>query len=97
MEARIAYLKTLLDQAEVVDSTGSQEVDVGTVVQLRHKGDDEAALYVVGSLEEASPGLDVISPRSPIGLVMIGRRAGETVQYSSPGGEETVEILAICA
>jgi len=37
----------------------------------------------------------VISPSSPLGRVLVGQRAGDTVEYQAPGGMLKVHIVAV--
>ncbi len=100
MEARVRQLQALLKHAEVVDSDGtaaSDTVDHGTVVTLRYEGDDEDAVqdFFVGSIEERRGGMPVVSPSAPLGQALIGKSAGETVEYDAPGGKLRVEIVKV--
>jgi transcription elongation factor GreA len=37
----------------------------------------------------------VLSPSAPLGQVLMGRNAGDTVEYKAPGGILRVEIVAV--
>lgn len=97
MEARIRQLEALLKDVEIVDGTAGQEGEVaaGAVVALRYEGDDEVERYLIGSIEERREGLEVISPNSPLGQALIGRKRGETVSYEAPRGVQKVEIVDV--
>ena len=97
MEARIRQLQATLASAEVVDvRTGDQEtVAAGTLVSIRYEGDDDVEKFFVGSIEERAEGIEVVSPGSPLGKVLIGRSKGEVVEYEAPGGTLRVEIVAV--
>ena len=64
---------------------------------LRYEGDDEddTQQFFVGSIEERQGDLPVISPSSPLGQVLIGRGAGDAVEYQAPGGMLKVHITAV--
>jgi transcription elongation factor GreA len=99
MEARIRQLQALLKDAVVVDvaSGPCDTVVAGSVVTLRYEGDDEDETqeFFVGSIEERQGGLTVVSPGSPLGQAVVGRSAGETVEYAAPGGTLRVEIVKV--
>ena len=96
MEARIRKLEAMLFKAEVVDDDlDTATVSTGTVVSLRYDGDDDVERYLVGSIEEEQAGVSVVSPDSPLGQALLGRTAGELVEYEAPGGVLKVEIVAI--
>jgi transcription elongation factor GreA len=97
MESRIAKLFGILEDAVIVDSAGAEEARAGSIVTLKYDGDDddEAERYLIGSIEERHDDLHVVSPSSPLGEQLIGATVGDTVTYESPGGAQTVIVLAI--
>jgi transcription elongation factor GreA len=98
MEARIRQLNALLDRAVIVSGADEGgEVATGSIVSIRYEGDDEIERYLVGSIEERRDNLAVISPGSPLGRALLGRRAGDRVEYSAPGGTLKVAIVEVGA
>lgn len=98
MEARIAKLFAILEDAVIVDGSGTEHARSGSIVTLKYEGDDddEAERYLIGSIEERHPEVDhVVSPSSPLGEKLIGATVGDTVAYEAPGGELRVVVLAI--
>ena len=96
MEARIRQLQSLIDNAVIVDtSQTSDTVAAGSIVALRYEGDDDADRFLVGSIEERRDDVAVVSPQSPLGQAVIGRRKGDMVEYQAPGGNLKVEIVDI--
>jgi transcription elongation factor GreA len=95
MEARIRQLQATLDRAVIVEGNGGEAVAAGSVVAIRYEGDDDVERYLVGSIEERHDELSVISPGSPLGSSLLGRKAGEVVEYEAPGGRLKVEIVAV--
>jgi transcription elongation factor GreA len=97
MEARIAKLFGILENAVIVEGGSSDTVIAGSIVELRYADDDddEAERYLVGSIEERHDDLHVVSPQSPMGEALLGGVVGDTVTYQAPNGELSVVILAI--
>ncbi|HEV2369758.1 MAG TPA: transcription elongation factor GreA, partial [Acidimicrobiales bacterium] len=97
MEARIRNLQGMLKTAVLVDESASQSdsVAAGAIVALRYEGDDDVERYLVGSIEERRDDMSVVSPSSPLGQALLGRRAGETVEYVAPSGKLRVEIVRV--
>ncbi len=97
MEARIAQLFGILEDAVIVTGGGSDEVRTGSIVTLRYDGDDpdEVERYLVGSIEEAAADLHVVSPSSPLGTALIGAKSGDTVTYQAPPGPLTVTVVDV--
>jgi transcription elongation factor GreA len=96
MEARIRQLQALLEGAVIVETSDEHtEVKTGSVVTIRYEGDDEIERYLVGSIEERHDELSVVSPGSPLGQALMGRGAGDTVEYQAPTGILRVEIVEV--
>jgi transcription elongation factor GreA len=98
MEARIRQLEAMLEGAEVIDAAAagsSDEVTPGRVVALRYAGDDDVERYLIGSIEERQEGVAVVSPASPLGQALIGRRKGDRVAYDAPSGTLEVEVVEV--
>lgn len=97
MEGRIIHLANILENAEIVESGDTDVVSAGVVVGIRYEGDDTVERYLLGSIEERTDdGLEVMSPGSPLGEALIGRRVGETVEYETPTGANLkVEIASV--
>ena len=94
-EARVRQLQQLLEHAKVGESPADDGVvEPGMVVTARVAGDEER--FLLGSREVAGDdaGLDVYSERSPLGMAILGKRAGDKVSYTAPNGKDiAVEIV----
>jgi transcription elongation factor GreA len=96
MEARIRQLQALVENAVIVDGTATSDtVATGSIVALRYEGDEDADRFLVGSIEERRSDVAVVSPASPLGQALVGRRKGDVVEYQAPGGNLKVEIVDI--
>ena len=99
MESRIRQLEAMLSDVAIVDTAAaaSDEVSTGMVVSLRYAGDDDVERYLIGSIEERREGVAVVSPNSPLGLALTGKKVGDRVSYDAPSGPLEVEIVAVGA
>jgi transcription elongation factor GreA len=96
MEARIRQLAAMLENAEIVEGAGGEAVEPGCVVELRYEGDDDTDRYLFGSVEERGVEHDIISPGSPLGEALVGRKPGDKVEFTSPTGANLrVEVVSI--
>jgi transcription elongation factor GreA len=100
MEARIRGLERQLLDPDIVEASDGDEVGPGTLVTLRpldssHQDDqaEEETYLVALSAEERAPGVRTITSSSPLGSVLLGRRAGEQVTYEAPGGTFAYEVV----
>jgi transcription elongation factor GreA len=90
LEARIRTLRSRLDTAEIVEDAGADEVGVGSVVDI--EGDSGQKLTVEIS---AVGGAGTVSPTSPLGRALLGKRIGNTVDVQAPKGAWRATIAHI--
>jgi transcription elongation factor GreA len=96
MEARIRQLAAMIENCEIVEAGDGDIVEPGSVVELRYEGDDDTDTYFYGSVEERGVEHDIISPGSPLGEALVGKKVGEKVDFTSPTGAVlAVEIISI--
>jgi transcription elongation factor GreA len=89
LEARIRTLRARLDHAEIVADAGSDEVGVGSVVEIDGNG---RTMTVEVS---AVGGAGTVSPTSPLGTALLGKKLGDTVEVQAPKGAWTATIRKI--
>ena len=98
IEARIVDLEKLLKNAEVVveDEIDLDKISIGCQVKvLDIEEDEEMEFKIVGSTE-ANSLEGKISNESPVGVALIGAKAGQTVDVETPKGTVLqYEILEI--
>ena len=90
MEARIRVLRHRLQNATIVDETEAVKsgvVTVGSKVELER--DDGTTMEV----EITSVG--GVSPDSPVGQALIGRKVGDEVTIDAPRGSWRARILSV--
>ena len=89
LEARIRTLRSRLDGAEIVANASSDEVGIGSVVEVEGNGNTiTVEVSAVG-------GSGTVSPTSPLGAALLGRRIGETVEVEAPRGAWQATITGI--
>jgi len=89
LEARIRTLRSRLDGAEIVPDSGGDEVGIGSVVEVQ--GDGRTITVEVSAVG----GTGTVSPTSPLGAALLGRRIGETVEVEAPRGAWQATIRKI--
>jgi transcription elongation factor GreA len=94
MEARIRQLEDMLSRAQVGSAPAGDVVVGGSVVDTVDEDGDEET-YLIGSREDRTTGLTVISPDSPLGRALMGARVGEEVSYRAPAGEFSVKVTGV--
>ena len=51
--------------------------------------------YFVAPQENKVPGLFLASPSSPLGAALLGKEAGDDVEYEAPAGTMTLNVKAV--
>lgn len=97
VEGRITTLENMIRNAEIITESkeASDTVALGkTVTFLELPAGDEETYSIVGSAE-ADPFEGKISNDSPIARSLLGKKVGEEVTVSTPGGDMQVRIIAV--
>ncbi len=97
--SRIAEIKVLIDNAEIVDNIDhdapKDTVTLGSIVKARDIEDDYEETYEIVGSQEANPREGRISDDSPVGRALRGHRAGEQVTVEAPAGNLKFEIVSV--
>jgi transcription elongation factor GreA len=90
LEARIRTLRARLDGAQIVEDAAGDEVGVGSVVDIA--GDGGQAMTVEIS---AVGGSGTVSPTSPLGSALLGKKVGDSVDVQAPKGSWRATVKRI--
>ena len=96
-EARVAELEDKISRAEVIDISklSGDTVKFGARVTLVDEDTEEEAVYQIVGEFEADVKKGMISVASPISRAIIGKRKGDSVEVSTPGGGKSYEIVKV--
>lgn len=69
----------------------------GTEVTLRFADGEVVTMHVISIVEETPAGreAETLTAHSPLGQALAGRKAGDTITYSTPQGESQVELISV--
>jgi transcription elongation factor GreA len=78
-------------------SDDSETLPGGTEVTLRFPDGEVVTMHVISIVEETPIGreAETLTARSPLGQALAGRKAGDTVTYTTPQGENQVELISV--
>ena len=78
-------------------SDSSDALPGGTEVTLRFADGEVVTMHVISIVEETPVGreAETLTARSPLAQALVGHKAGDTVTYSTPQGENQVELIAL--
>lgn len=89
IEIRIEEIEKILKNAEIVtnEDVDANAINIGSTVRIKDLEFDEEMEYkIVGSTEADVLG-NKISNESPVGIALIGSKAGDTIEIETPNGE----------
>jgi transcription elongation factor GreA len=96
-EGRIADLEDRLSRAEVIDVSklSGSTIKFGATVTLIDEDTEEKKVFQIVGESEADVKKGKVSITSPTGRALIGKKAGDSVEVSTPGGGKSYEVLAV--
>ena len=90
LEARIRTLRHRLDNAEIVGEASGEDVGIGSVVEIVDEGGEEMTIEI-----SAVGGAGTVSPTSPLGSALLGRKVGDSVDVQAPRGSWRATVKTI--
>jgi transcription elongation factor GreA len=96
-EGRITELESLISRAEVIDATklSGDIVKFGATVTLIDEDTEQKKVYMIVGDAEADVRLGRVSISSPIARALIGKKNGDSVEVTTPGGAKSYEIVSV--
>jgi len=97
IEARIVVLEKILRNAEVIDDDDVKRdvVSVGATVKIFDVEFEEEIQYIIVGSAEADPMNGRISNESPVGIALLGKKEGVTVDVETPSGMVQFKVMEI--
>ncbi len=101
MEGRILQLEHLLRTAHLGETEGADdEATPGKVITVAFDGDlDDTETFLLGSREVLGTDDSIeqaVSPQSPLGAAVTGKKIGDDVSYDAPNGK-TIHVKITAA
>jgi transcription elongation factor GreA len=97
IDAKIRKLQVTLDSSVLMDKSqiNTDQVRLLTRVKIRDEKKKSNREFTIVSVAEADPAEGRISHTSPVGMGLMGKKVGETVEIDIPAGTLTWTILEI--
>jgi transcription elongation factor GreA len=94
IERRIAELERKISQAQVISvfTLSGKDVKFGATVTLVDNDTDENLHYQIVGSDEADVKKGLLSITSPLARALIGKKTGDEVDVSIPGGTKSYNI-----
>tara|TARA_B100000700_G_scaffold68979_1_gene76408 strand:+ start:370 stop:840 length:471 start_codon:yes stop_codon:yes gene_type:complete len=96
IEGRIKELEGIISRAEIIDVKKLEgPVKFGATVTLVDEETDEQKIYQIVGEPEANIEKSLLNIKSPLARALIGKEEGDSVEFSTPGGTRSFEIISI--
>lgn len=95
IEDRINRLEHILKSAVIVDKHGGDVASIGSTVKVQKEGDKESKVFKIVGSEEADMTQGKISNLSPIGSAILGKKKGESFEFSTPKGKMLYKLVSV--
>jgi transcription elongation factor GreA len=95
VEGRILTLEVMVRNAVMIEEEPRQKGVAAVGSQVRVSSDEGDVSYTIVGAAEADPLAGRISNESPLGRAMLGHKAGDEVEWTSPMGTSRVRILSV--
>ncbi|MEX2599202.1 MAG: transcription elongation factor GreA [Dehalococcoidia bacterium] len=101
VEGRIQELEQMIQNAVIIPDhrkagAKSDTVELGSIVKVQSLANNKKGdTYTIVGSTEASPGEGKISNESPLGKALLGKKAGETVEFKVPSGVQRMKIVSV--
>lgn len=98
IEGRIKELEGKLSHVQVIDVTeidAGGKVIFGSTVRLLDDDTEKEITYRIVGQDEADIKTGLISYTSPIARALIGKSAGDVVEFKAPDGEKSFEVMEV--
>lgn len=97
VETEIASIEETLRKAVIVGKKdiSHDTIGVGSTVTVLDMDFNEEDTYKIVGVIESDPDRNYVSNESPIGSSLIGKKIGDIVSFTTPGGEVKMKILKI--
>jgi transcription elongation factor GreA len=97
IEGRVAELEDKISRAEVIDvkKLSGKQVMFGATVTLVDEDTEEKIKYQLVGQDESDISAGRLSISSPLARALIGKKVGDTVEVSTPGGSKSYEVVRL--
>src|SRR5213078_3143255 len=97
IEGRVGELEDKISRAEVIDvhKLSGKQVMFGATVTLLDEDTEEKIKYQLVGQDESDIRAGRLSISSPLARALIGKKVGDTVEVSTPGGSKSYEVVRL--
>jgi transcription elongation factor GreA len=95
VEGRIQTLEAMVRNAVMIEEENRERGVVAAGAEVKVSSEEGEETYSIVGAAEADPLNGRISNESPLGRALLGHKAGDEVEWTSPIGTSRVKILSV--
>ncbi len=93
-ESKIGSIEHILKHAVIIERSGSDVIELGSIVIIQKPGQEQKTFTLVTSTE-ADMAQGRLSIESPIGKALMGKKKGDSARVQTPAGETEYQIIEV--
>ena len=101
VEGRIQELEMMIHNAVIIPDhrrrrgAKSAVVEVGSIVKVQAVASKRSDTYTIVGSAESAPAEGRISNESPLGSALLGKKAGDVVEFTVPAGTQKIKVVSV--
>lgn len=100
VEGRIQDVERMIQNAIIIPDHShakqkSSIIEVGSIVKVQRLGGKKNETYTIVGSTETSPTEGKISNESPLGQALLGKSAGDEVEFTVPAGVQRFKVVTV--
>ncbi len=101
VEGRIQDLEMMIQDAVIIPDhrrrrgAKSAVVEVGSIVKVQAVARKRLDTYTIVGSAESAPAEGRISNESPLGRALLGKKAGDVVEFTVPAGPQKIKVVSV--
>ncbi len=96
IEGRIEQINEILNKHVIIEENNHNNIiDIGSNIEVKDLDSNKKIKYMLVSSVESDPENHKISDESPMGMALLGKKAGDSVQVKTPQSIIKLKVLKI--
>jgi len=96
IEGRIEQINAILNNHVIIEGNNHNEIiDIGSNIEVKDLDSNKKRKYMLVSSVESDPENHKISDESPMGMALLGKKVGDSIQVKTPQSMIKLKVLKI--
>ena len=96
IEGRIEQINAILNNHVIIEGNNHNDIiDIGSNIEVKDLDSNKKRKYMLVSSVESDPENHKISDESPMGMALLGKKVGDSIQVKTPQSMIKLKVLKI--